>query len=125
MNETQQMYMCPNCHSQVSKDAKFCSDCGMGLAPGAPDAVWFAAMQEKIKYAKANDLFYTIFSVLGAVVAIAILFIMRFVLKRNMDIVSWELAGAGILFFIGGYFGTWYNGRKAKELIRQLEKGQK
>ena len=125
MSETRQISVCPNCHSQVSETAKFCSECGMELSPGASGAAWIAAMREKIKYAKENDLYYTIFGVLGAVTAIVIPLITRLVLKLHMDTVSWLLTGAGVLFFIGGYAGTWYNGKKVKELIRQLEEGQK
>jgi len=95
----------------------------VGLVPGAPDAAWIAAAQERIKHAKENDLTYTILGVVGVVTAIAIPFIMRFVLGFIMDTFSWLLTAVGILFFIGGYLGTWYNGRKVKELIEQLEKG--
>ena len=118
------MSVCPNCNGQVSETAKFCSECGMGLTPGAPGAAWIAAMQERIKYTKENDLYYTIFGVLGVVAAIVIPLLTRFVFKLHMDTVSWLLTGVGILFFIGSYIGTWYNGRKVKELIGQLEKGQ-
>jgi len=123
MSETQ-MSVCPNCNNQVSETAKFCSECGMELTPGASSAAWIAAMQEKIKYAKENDLYYTIFGVLGVVAAIVIPLITRFVFKLRMDTVSWLLTGVGILFFIGSYVGTWYNSRKVKELIGQLERGQ-
>ena len=125
MSATKQIPTCPICHSQVSETAKFCSECGTELIPEAPGAAWIAAMQEKIKHAKENDLYYTIFGVVGAVAAIVIPFITRFVLKLPMDITNWVLTGAGVLFFIGGYAGTWYDGKKVKELIRQLEKGQK
>jgi len=118
------MSVCPNCNNQVRETAKFCPECGMELTPGASGAAWIAAMQEKIKYARENDLYYTIFGVLGVMVAIVIPLITRFVLKLRMDTVSWLLTGVGILFFIGSYVGTWYNGRKVKGLIRQLEKGQ-
>ena len=120
-----QMPECPACHSQVNENAKFCSECGMGLTPEAPETAWIVAMQEKIKNAKENNLTYTIFGTFGAVTAIVILFIMRFVLRQRMDTVSWLFIIAGILFFIGGYFGTWYNDKKVKKLIKQLEKGQK
>jgi cation transport ATPase len=82
-----------------------------------------AAAREKIKRAKENDLTYTILGVVGVVAAIAIPFIMRFVLGFSMDTFSWLLTAVGILFFIGGYLGTWYNGRKVKGLIEQMEKG--
>ncbi len=119
------MVKCSNCGSEVSETAKFCSECGIRLAPGAPDAAWIAAMRERIKRAKDNDLAYTIFGALGAVVAIAIPFVTRFILRFQMDTVSWSLTAAGVLFFIGGYLGTWYDDRKVKQLIKELEKGNK
>ena len=118
------MATCPNCQSQVSETAKFCSECGVGLIPGARDAAWIAATQEKIKRAKENDLFYTIFGVFGAAVAISIPLVISYVLRFRMDLVTWLLTTAGILFFIGGYLGTWYNNRKVKELIKLLENEQ-
>lgn len=97
----------------------------MGLTPGASDAAWIAAMREKIKRAKENDLAYTIFGMMGAVTAIVIPLITRFVLRLHMDTVSWLLTMVGVLFFIGGYVGTWYDNKKVKELTKQLENGQK
>lgn len=125
MSETKQVHTCPMCHSQVSETAKFCSECGMGLTPGASDTAWIVAMQEKIKHAKENDLAYTIFGMMGAVTAIVIPFTTRFVLRLHMDIISWLLTIVGILFFIGGYVGTRYDHKKVKELTEQLEQGQK
>jgi len=113
------------CHSQVSETAKYCPECGAGLTTGAPDTAWIVAMREKIKHAKENDLTYTIFGVVGAVTAIVIPFVTRFVLRLHMDTVSWLLTIVGILFFIGGYAGTWYDKKKVKELTEQLEQGQK
>jgi hypothetical protein len=113
------------CHSQVSETAKFCSECGIGLTPGASDTAWIVAMQEKIKHAKENDLAYTIFGMMGAVTAIVIPFTTRFVLRLHMDMISWLLTIVGILFFIGGYVGTRYDHKKVKELTEQLEQGQK
>ena len=125
MSETKQVPTCPICHSQVSETANFCSECGVGLTPGASDTAWIVAMREKIKHAKENDLAYTIFGMMGAVTAIVIPFITRFVLRLHMDTISWLLTIVGILFFIGGYVGTWYDHKKVKELTEQLEQGQK
>ncbi len=118
------MHTCPTCHNQVSETAKFCPECGTQLTAAASDSAWIAAMQEKIKHAKDNDLAYTIFAAVGAVTAIVIPFVMRFILRFSMDTISWLLTAVGVLFFIGGYFGTWYDDKRVKELIKQLEKGQ-
>ncbi len=123
MSAINQMHTCPSCHNQVSETAKFCPECGTQLTQGASDSAWITAMQERIKHAKDNDLYYAIFAAVGAVTAIAIPFVMRFILKFRMDTISWLLTAVGILFFIGGYVGTWYDDKKMKELIKQLEKG--
>jgi endogenous inhibitor of DNA gyrase (YacG/DUF329 family) len=125
MKTTDPIPMCPICHNQVSETAKFCPECGARLAAADLDPAWVAARQEEIKHAKDNDLSYTIFSVVGALIAVAIPFVMRFILKYTMDPLSWLLTIIGILFFIGGYVGVWYDDRKQKALIRQLEAGQK
>ncbi len=125
MSAINQMHTCPTCHNQVSETAKFCPECGTQLTTVAPDSAWIATMQERIKHARDNDLYYTIFAAIGAITAIVIPFVMRFILKFQMDTVSWLLTAAGILFFIGGYIGIWYDDKKVKELIKQLEKGQK
>ena len=124
MSTTEQMLECPACHSQVNENAKFCPECGAGLTPRSPETAWIVAMQEKIKNAKENNLTFTIFGTFGAAVAIVVSLVMRFVLRQRMDTISWLFIAAGILFFIGGYFGTWYNDRKVKKLIKQLENGQ-
>ncbi len=116
------MHTCPTCRNQVSETAKFCPECGTQLTAVVSGSAWIAAMQEKIKHAKDNDLAYIIFAAVGAVTAIAIPFVMRFILRFSMDAISWLLTAFGVLFFVGGYVGTWYNDKKMKELIEQLEK---
>ncbi len=123
--KTENVKKCPVCGSGVTETAKFCSECGINLAPGAPDWAWIAAMQERIKQAKSNDLAYTIFAAVGAIAAIAIPFIVRFILLYTMDAVSWLLTGVGLAFFVGGYIGTMYDDRKVKQLTRELEEGRK
>lgn len=125
MNEINQTRPCPTCHEQVSTETSICPKCGARLTPAGADSAWIAAIQEKITSARANDLYFTIFAALGALVAIVIPFVMRFILLLQMDRFSWLLTAIGILFFIGGFIGTWYDGKKVKELIKQLEKGQK
>jgi RNA polymerase subunit RPABC4/transcription elongation factor Spt4 len=119
------MPVCSNCNIQISETAKFCPECGIRLSTAASDLAWIAAMREKIKDAKQNDLTYTICAAFGVAIAILVPFAMRFILKYRMDLLSWLLALVGILFFIGGAVGIWYDGKKVKELTEQLEKGQK
>ena len=87
------------------------------------EPTWVAAMHERIDHARDNDLFYTIFALLGALTAIVIPFVMRFVLRYNMDAWSWTLTIVGVILFVGGYAGVLFNEKKAKDLIRQLETG--
>lgn len=127
MNEEkkeQQTITCPVCNAQLDATARFCSTCGTRLAAMSLEPTWVAAIHERIDHAKDNDLFYTIFALLGALTAIAIPFVMRFILRFNMDVWSWSLTGIGLVFFIGGYAGILYNESKAKSYIRQLEEGQ-
>jgi uncharacterized membrane protein YvbJ len=119
------MPTCPNCNIQISETAKFCPECGIRLSTAASDLAWIVAMQEKIKNTKQNDLTYTICAGFGAAIAILIPFAMRFILKYQMDLLSWLLTVVGILFFIGGVVGIWYDDKKVKELTEELEKGQK
>ncbi len=125
MSSINEIHTCPVCHQQVSGTAKFCPECGSQLNTVASDSAWIAAMQAKIKHAKENDLSYTIFAALGAVVAIAIPFVIRFILLFRMETIGWLLTAAGILLFIGGYAGIWFDDRKVKALIKELEQGQK
>ncbi|MFH1382545.1 MAG: zinc-ribbon domain-containing protein [Chloroflexota bacterium] len=117
------MDTCPVCHNKVSETAKFCPECGTRLTGGTANSAWIAAMQERIRHTKENDLYYIIFAAVGAVTAIVIPYVTRFVLRFRMDGISWLLTLVGILFFIGGFLGTWYSDRKVKELIEDLEKG--
>jgi len=125
MNEEikEQIINCPVCKTQLKSSAKFCSECGTRLAAVSPEPTWVAAMHERIDHAKDNDLFYTIFAVLGALTAIVIPFVMRFVFKYTMDPISWSLTIVGIIFFFAGYAGILYNEKKAKDLIQRLEEG--
>jgi len=123
MNMINKQKNCPVCNNKVEETARFCSNCGARIAEPAVDSLWLAGIHERIRHARANDIYYTAFAMLGAVTAIAIPFIMRFVLLYNMDPLSWTLTGVGLLFFFGGYAGILYDDKKVKELINELETG--
>jgi hypothetical protein len=125
MNEEikEQTITCPVCKTQLKASAKFCSECGTRQAAMSLEPTWVAAMHERIDHAKDNDLFYTLFAVLGALTAIVIPFVMRFILRFNLDVWSWSLTIVGVLFFLGGYAGILYDEKRLKDLIRQLEAG--
>lgn len=119
------MTNCPVCQSQVNEKANFCAECGSQLATATFDRAWVVAMQERIKSARHNDVIYNIIAVVGIILATSIPFVMRFILNFTMDTVSWLLTAAGIVLFIGSFIGMWFDSRKMRELIKQLEKGQK
>jgi predicted tellurium resistance membrane protein TerC len=81
-------------------------------------------MQERIKAARHNDAMYNLIAVVGIIIAVAIPFIMRFVVHYTMDIWSSLLTIVGIVLFVGSIIGTWYDNNSVKKLIEQLEKGQ-
>jgi len=60
---------------------------------------------------------------MGVLIAAAVPFSMRYLLHFTMDTLSWLLTIAGILLFVGGNFGLWYDSRKVKKLVEELEKG--
>jgi len=126
MNEEikEQTITCPVCKTQLKASAKFCFECGARQAAMMLEPTWVAAMHERIDHARDNDLFYTIFAALGALTAIVIPFVMRFVLRYNLDVWSWTLTLVGVIFFIGGYAGVLYDEKRLKDLIRQLEEGR-
>jgi len=125
MNTTNQGSTCPVCHQPISETAKFCPQCGCQVSAAAVDFTWIAAMQERIRRAKDNDFSYTMLAAVGALIGVTIPFLMHFVLHYTMDTLSWLLTGVGLLFFIGGWAGLWYDERKVKKLIQELEKRQK
>jgi len=114
---------CPVCRSNNNETAKFCSECGTKLGKPAFNPIWTAVMHQSIAHAKDNDLYFTIFAVLGAITAIAIPFVMRFVLLYNMDILSWTLTIVGIVFFIAAYIGMFLNEKKYNRLVQQMAGG--
>ena len=82
------MTNCPACNSKVDEKAKFCPECGVQLTNAPSERVWIVAMQEKIRTARHNDAIFNVIAVVGIIIAVAIPFIMRFVVHNNMDIVE-------------------------------------
>ena len=118
------MTNCPVCNSELKEKAKFCSECGVELTTAPSERAWIVAMQERIKSARHNDVIYNVIAVVGIVFAMAIPFVMRFVVHHNMDIWSWLITGAGILLFAGSVIGIWFDNKNVKVLIEELELGQ-
>lgn len=119
------MATCPVCQSKVTEKARFCADCGTQLATAASDRAWIVAMQERIRSIRHNDVAYNICIVVGVLIAVAVPFLMRYVLHYSMDNLSWMLTIVGIVLFIGGFGGAWYDDRKVNRLLEQLAKGQR
>jgi predicted tellurium resistance membrane protein TerC len=80
-------------------------------------------MQEKIKAAKHNDGIFNLLAALGVIIAVAIPFIMRFVVRFTMDVWSWSLAAVGVILFIGSVIGMMNDNSNVKEFIAELEQG--
>ena len=118
------MANCPVCNNEVKEKAKFCSECGVQLTDAPSERAWIVAMQERIKSTRHNDGIYNVIAAVGIVIAVAIPFIMRYVLHFTMDILSSILTAVGVVLFIGSVIGMWFDNRKVKELIEQLESGQ-
>lgn len=114
---------CPVCRSQVGEKAKFCAECGSQLTTDTFDRAWVVAMQERIKSARQNDSVYNMIATVGIIIAVAVPFIMRYVLHFTMDTISWLLTAAGIVLFIGSFIGMMVDSRRVKHLIEQIEYG--
>lgn len=124
MNEKKnQTVLCPVCKSEISASAKFCPECGSRQPAAEVHSAWIAAMRENIGHARDNDIYYIVVGAIGALTAIVIPFIMRFVLKYTMDTWSWTLTIAGLVFFVGSYVGILFDERRMKHLIQELEYG--
>jgi predicted tellurium resistance membrane protein TerC len=117
------MTNCPVCNAQVTEKAKFCSECGSQLTEAASERAWIIAMQERIKSARHNDALYNVVAIVGILLAIAIPFIMRFVLRFTMDTTSWSLTGVAVILIIGSVIGIMFDNHKVRQLIEQLEAG--
>jgi hypothetical protein len=117
------MTNCPVCNSKVDEKAKFCSDCGVQLKEAPSERAWIVAMQERIKAAKHNDGIFNLLAALGVIIAVAIPFIMRFVVRFTMDVWSWSLTAVGVILFIGSVIGMMNDNGNVKELIAELEQG--
>ena len=118
------MTNCPICNSKVDEKAKFCSECGVQLTDAPSERAWIIAMQEKIKAAKHNDGIYNLLAALGVIIAVAIPFIMRFVVHFSMDVWSWSLTVVGVILLIGSALGMMNDSSNVKALIDELEQGQ-
>ncbi len=125
MSTVEQMIRCPVCRKQISEKARYCPECGARQSTADADAAWIAAMHEKIGRAKESDLYYTVLTTVGIIIAVVIPFVTRYILHYTMDTLSWILTIAGILFFIGGYAGMSYDERRVKALIKELEEGRR
>jgi|GEM_PF-680937 len=115
---------CPVCETKLAEKAIYCHACGARVADAPNERAWVVAMQERIRDVRRNDVIYDVVAVVGLLIAVAIPFVMRYVLLYNMDLLSWILTGIGALLFFGGIAITWYDGRRIKELILTLQKGQ-
>ena len=118
------MTNCPICNSKVDEKAKFCSECGVQLTDAPSERAWIIAMQEKIKAAKHNDGIFNLLAALGVIIAVAIPFIMRFVVHFSMDVWSWSLTAVGVILLIGSALGMMNDSSNVKALIDELEQGQ-
>ena len=118
------MANCPVCNTEFKEKAKFCSECGVELTSAPSERAWIVAMQERIKSARHNDGIYNVIAAVGILIALVIPFVLRYVLLQNLTMTGWLITGTGVLLFLGSAIGMWYDSRKVKELIEQLQKGQ-
>jgi uncharacterized membrane protein YvbJ len=118
------MTNCPICNSKVDEKAKFCSQCGVQLTDAPSERAWIVAMQERIKAAKHNDGIFNLLAVVGVIIAVAIPFVMRFVVHYTMDVWSWSLTAVGVILLIGSILGMMNDNSNVKALIDELEQGQ-
>jgi uncharacterized membrane protein YvbJ len=118
------MANCPVCNSEVKEKSKFCSQCGVQLTDAPSERAWIVAMQERIKAARHNDWIYNVIAVVGILLATIIPFVMRYVLLLTMTMTGWLITAAGIVLFLVSIISMWFDNRKVKELIEQLENGQ-
>ena len=118
------MTNCPVCNSKVEEKAKFCSECGVQLTDAPSERAWIIAMQERIKAAKHNDNIFTVIVVLGIIIAVAIPFIMRYVLVQTMTMTGWLITAVGVILFVGSIIGIINENSNVKALIDELEQGQ-
>jgi len=117
------MTKCPVCENQIDETDNFCSRCGTALKTTGAERLWVTAIQEKIKRVRQNDMTFTIGGIVGVVFALLIPFVMRFVLRFQMDTMAWLLTMFGALLFIGCVIGIWYGDNEVKKLIAELEEG--
>jgi cation transport ATPase len=117
------MTNCPICNSKVDEKAKFCSECGVQLTEAPSERAWIIAMQERIKAAKHNDGIFNLLAVVGVIIAVAIPFVMRFVVHYTMDVWSWSLTAVGVVLLIGSILGMMNDSSNVKALIDELEQG--
>ena len=117
------MTNCPICNSKVDEKAKFCSECGVQLTDAPSERTWIVAMQERIKAARQNDNVFTVIAALGVIIAVAIPFIMRYVLLLTMTMTGWLLTAVGVILLIGSALGMMNDNSNVKALIDELEQG--
>lgn len=122
---------CPQCGKQVFEKDLYCTGCGIRLEKVGEDsqsAAWIAAMQERIKYARQQNLVPTIFTVMGAIAIIAssVKIILEF---ETTGALQWNLFWSviqisGGVVIIAGSIGLWLSDKKIRKLIDRLEKGK-
>ena len=122
---------CPQCGKQVFEKDLYCTGCGIRLEKVGEDsqsAAWIAAMQERIKYARQQNLVPTIFTLMGAIAIIAssVKIILEF---ETTGALQWNLFWSviqisGGVVIIAGSIGLWLSDKKIRKLIDRLEKGK-
>ena len=117
------MTNCPVCNSKVGEKAKFCSECGVQLTDAPSERAWIVAMQERIKAAKQNDNVFIVVAALGVIIAVAIPFVMRYVLIQTMTMTGWLLTAVGVILLIGSVLGMMNDNSNVKALIDEMEQG--
>jgi hypothetical protein len=118
------MSTCPVCQTKIDEKAKFCSECGVQLTDAPSERAWVVSMQEQIKAVRHNDVTYNIIAVLGVLIAVAVPFLMRYILHYDMDLLSWILTVVGVVFFIVSTAALWWDDNKIKKLIKEMKAGQ-
>ncbi len=122
---------CPQCGKQVFEKDLYCTGCGTKLEKVGEDsqsADWIAAMQERIKYARQQNLVLKIFTVMGgiAVIASSVKIILEF---ETTGALQWNLFWSviqisGGVVILAGVIGLWLSDKKINKLIDRLEKGK-
>ncbi len=109
---------CPACRKDVTVPVT-CPRCGVQITPA--EFARITSMQENLRNARANDTYYTVVAVAGAVIAVGIPFMTRYILHYLLDTFAWVLTGGGVMMLLAGSAGIWFSDRKVRKLTRELE----